>query len=73
MLAERRPVSPATAGRASEARLPEPGGFDAHTHLDIVGLPVDGVLAAAADAGIKRVVNVGLRPGFVPLGGVVCR
>ena len=49
---------PATAG-ASEARLPEPGGFDAHTHMDIVGLPVDGVLAAAAAAGINRVVNVG--------------
>jgi TatD DNase family protein len=50
---------PAPAGDASEAALPEPGGFDAHTHLDIVGLPVDGVLAAAAAAGIKRVVNVG--------------
>ncbi len=42
-----------------EAALPEPGGFDAHTHLDIMGLPVDGVLAAAAAAGIRRVVNVG--------------
>ena len=41
------------------AALPEPGGFDAHTHVDIMGLPVDGVLAAAAAAGIKRVVNVG--------------
>jgi len=39
--------------------LPEPGGFDAHTHMDIVGLPVDGLLASAAAAGIKRVVNVG--------------
>jgi TatD DNase family protein len=39
--------------------LPEPGGFDAHTHLDIVGLPVDGVLAAARTAGIHRVVNAG--------------
>src|ERR1700749_374121 len=39
--------------------LPEPGGFDAHTHMDIMGLPVDGVLAAASAAGIKRVVNVG--------------
>lgn len=39
--------------------LPEPGGFDAHTHVDIMGLPVDGVLAAASAAGIKRVVNVG--------------
>jgi TatD DNase family protein len=39
--------------------LPEPGGFDAHAHLDIVGLPVDGVLGAARAAGIGRVVNVG--------------
>ncbi|HEY1818561.1 MAG TPA: TatD family hydrolase [Trebonia sp.] len=42
-----------------EARLPEPGAFDAHTHMDVMGLPVDGVLAAASAAGIKRVVNVG--------------
>ena len=41
------------------AALPEPGGFDAHTHIDIMDLPVDGVLAAASAAGIKRVVNVG--------------
>ncbi|HXT91802.1 MAG TPA: TatD family hydrolase, partial [Trebonia sp.] len=41
------------------AALPEPGGFDAHTHVDIMGLPVDAVLAAASVAGIKRVVNVG--------------
>ena len=40
-------------------RLPEPGGFDSHTHMDIMGLPVDGVLAAARAAGIGRVVNVG--------------
>jgi TatD DNase family protein len=42
-----------------EALLPEPGAFDAHTHMDVMGLPVDGVLAAAAAAGIKRVINVG--------------
>ena len=48
--------SPADLGAAA---LPEPGGFDAHTHIDIMGLSVDGVLAAAAAAGIKRVVNVG--------------
>ena len=41
------------------AALPDPGGFDAHTHIDIMGLPVDGVLAAASAAGIRRVVNVG--------------
>jgi TatD DNase family protein len=45
--------------REPAAALPEPGGFDAHTHLDIMGLPVDGVLAAARAAGIRRVVNVG--------------
>jgi TatD DNase family protein len=39
--------------------LPAPGAFDAHTHLDILGLPVDGVLAAAHAAGIGRVVNAG--------------
>jgi hypothetical protein len=36
-----------TVSGAGEARLPEPGAFDAHTHLDIMGLPVDGILAAA--------------------------
>ena len=40
-------------------RLPAPGGLDSHTHMDIMGLPVDGVLAAARSAGIGRVVNVG--------------
>jgi len=39
--------------------LPAPGGFDSHTHMDILGLPVDGVLAAARAAGIWRVVNAG--------------
>jgi TatD DNase family protein len=39
--------------------LPDPGGFDSHTHMDIMGLPVEGVLAAARAAGIGRVVNVG--------------
>src|ERR1700722_3773448 len=42
-----------------ERLLPEPGGFDAHTHMDILGLPVGGVLDAARAAGITRVVNVG--------------
>jgi TatD DNase family protein len=50
------PVSPAASG---EVVLPAPGGFDSHTHMDIMGLPVDGVLAAAQSAGIYRVVNVG--------------
>ena len=50
------PVWPAGSG---EAALPEPGGFDSHTHLDIMGLPVDGVLTAARAVGIGRVVNVG--------------
>ena len=38
--------------------LPRPA-FDGHTHLDIMGLPVPGVLAAARAAGIARVVTVG--------------
>jgi TatD DNase family protein len=45
--------------RALRGILPDPGGFDAHTHMDILGLPVDGVLDAARAAGITRVVNVG--------------
>jgi TatD DNase family protein len=52
-------VAPAPAPADPSGELPEPGGFDAHTHLDIVGLPVDGVLAAARTAGIHRVVNAG--------------
>ncbi|HEY0936180.1 MAG TPA: TatD family hydrolase [Trebonia sp.] len=50
--------APSPAG-AGDGALPAPGGFDAHTHMDIMGLPVDGVLAAAGAAGIHRVVNVG--------------
>jgi TatD DNase family protein len=42
-----------------DGALPLPGGFDAHTHMDIMGLPTGGVLAAARAAGIGRVVNVG--------------
>jgi TatD DNase family protein len=38
--------------------LPRPA-LDGHTHLDIMGLPVPGVLAAAQRAGIARVVTVG--------------
>jgi TatD DNase family protein len=38
--------------------LPRPA-FDSHTHLDIMGLPVPGVLAAARRAGIARVITVG--------------
>jgi TatD DNase family protein len=44
---------------SGQVALPEPGGFDSHTHMDIMGLPVDGVLAAARAVGIGRVVNVG--------------
>jgi TatD DNase family protein len=47
----------------SEIRLPEPlpapGAFDSHTHLDVLGQPVQDVLDAAASAGIGRVVTVG--------------
>ena len=40
--------------------LPAPGAFDSHTHLDIMGLPVPGVLSAARAAGIGRVITVGV-------------
>ena len=38
--------------------LPRPA-LDSHTHLDMIELPVPGVLAAARAAGIARVVTVG--------------
>ena len=38
--------------------LPRPA-FDGHTHLDIMGLPVPGVVAAATAAGITRIITVG--------------
>ena len=47
------PVSP------PDGALPPPGAFDSHTHMDMMGLPLDGVLSAARAAGIGRVVNVG--------------
>jgi TatD DNase family protein len=54
------PVTSLTPSAGSgEVALPAPGGFDSHTHMDIMGVPVDGVLAAARAAGIGRVVNVG--------------
>ncbi len=52
-------ASPSPSPGSEEVALPEPGGFDSHTHLDMMGLPVDGVLAAARAVGIGRVVNVG--------------
>jgi TatD DNase family protein len=52
-------VTPTVHPDSGEAALPAPGAFDAHTHMDILGLPVDGVLAAAHAVGIARVVNVG--------------
>jgi TatD DNase family protein len=54
-----RVTSPLSSTGSGDVRLPEPGGFDSHTHMDIMELPVDGVLAAARAAGIGRVVNVG--------------
>jgi TatD DNase family protein len=54
-----RVASPAGSPAFDPGPLPPPGGLDSHTHLDILGLPVDGVLAAARSAGIGRVVNVG--------------
>lgn len=53
------PPAPREATEPGDGVLPLPGGFDAHTHMDIMGLPVDGVLAAARAAGIGRVVNAG--------------
>jgi TatD DNase family protein len=43
-------------------QTPPPGQtlFDSHTHLDIMGLPVPGVLEAARAAGIDRVITVGI-------------
>jgi TatD DNase family protein len=38
--------------------LPRPA-LDSHTHLDMIDLPIPGVLAAARAAGIARVVTVG--------------
>jgi TatD DNase family protein len=52
-------VTPPVRPDSGEAALPAPGAFDAHTHMDILDLPVDGVLSAAHAAGIGRVVNVG--------------
>jgi len=37
-----------------------PAVFDSHCHLDIMGLPVPGVLAAAHAAGVERVITVGI-------------
>ena len=52
-------LHPSPSADSGRVTLPEPGGFDAHTHLDILGLPVDGVLDAARALGIRRVVNAG--------------
>ena len=46
-----------TAPRPPEP-LPRPA-LDSHTHLDMIDLPVDDVMAAACAAGIVRVVTVG--------------
>ena len=54
-----RVVTPSPVSGSGDDPLPAPGAFDAHTHMDVMGLPVDGVLAAARAAGISRVVNVG--------------
>ena len=54
-----RVTSPVPSAGSGEVRLPEPGGFDSHTHMDIMELPVDGVRGGGAGGGIGRVVNVG--------------
>ena len=59
---ETRVAQQAPAGRSGPAvtgPLPRPA-FDSHTHLDIMGLPVPGVLEAARAAGIERVITVGV-------------
>jgi TatD DNase family protein len=43
---------------AQPTPLPRPA-LDAHTHLDMIDLPLPGVLAAARAAGIVRVVTIG--------------
>ena len=43
---------------AQPAPLPRPA-LDSHTHLDMVDLPLPGVLASARAAGIVRIVTVG--------------
>jgi TatD DNase family protein len=50
---ERRPRIP------TPAPLPSPV-FDSHCHLDMMALPVPGVLEAAQAAGIERVITVGI-------------
>jgi TatD DNase family protein len=44
---------------ADQVKLPEPGAFDSHTHMDATGVPVESLLEASRAAGIARVVNVG--------------
>ena len=43
---------------AQPSPLPRPA-LDAHTHLDMIRLPVDEVVASARAAGIERVITVG--------------
>ena len=57
----------ASTATGREAHRGDPGGrppgptlFDSHAHLDIMGLPVPGVLDAAHAAGIERVITVGV-------------
>jgi TatD DNase family protein len=52
-------ADPGSPAHPENSALPEPGGFDAHSHMDILALPVGEVLAAARAAGIGRVVNAG--------------
>jgi TatD DNase family protein len=47
------------SGPATADPLPAPA-FDSHCHLDIMGLPVPGVLEAARAARIDRVITVGI-------------
>jgi TatD DNase family protein len=56
----RTQASPARrSGPATADPLPAPA-FDSHCHLDLMGLPVPGVLEAARAARIDRVITVGI-------------
>lgn len=52
-------TTPIQRPAAGPAPLPGPGAFDAHTHMDFTGVPVESLLDAARAAGIYRVVNAG--------------
>jgi TatD DNase family protein len=54
-----QPAAARRSGPATADPLPAPA-FDSHCHLDLMGLPVPGVLEAARAARIDRVITVGI-------------